>query len=48
MRGKGIIVGVFVGLLVGLLFRKPAIAILLGLAIAYLVYRSDKSYDERK
>jgi uncharacterized membrane protein len=48
MRGKGIIVGVFAGLLIGLLFRKPAIAILLGLAIAYLVYRNDKSYDEKR
>lgn len=48
MRGKGIIVGVFCGLLIGLVFRKPAIAILLGLAIAYLVYRNDKSYDEKR
>ncbi len=42
MTGKGLIVGIFCGLLVGLLFRKPAIAIMLGLAVAYLVYRSDK------
>lgn len=48
MRGKGIIIGVFAGLLIGLLVRKPAIAILLGLAIAYLVYRNDKSYDEKR
>lgn len=47
MRGKGVIVGIFCGLLVGLLFRKPAIAILLGLVIAYIVYRNDKSYDEK-
>lgn len=48
MKGKGIIVGVFAGLLIGLLFRKPALAILLGLAIAYLVYRNDKSYDDKR
>jgi uncharacterized membrane protein len=48
MSGKGIIVGVFCGLLIGLVFRKPAIAILLGLSIAYLIYRNDKSYDEKR
>jgi uncharacterized membrane protein len=48
MSGKGIIVGVFCGLLIGLLFRKPAIAIVLGLAVAYLVYRNDKSYDKER
>lgn len=48
MRGKGIVVGVFCGLLIGLVFRKPAIAIVLGLVIAYLVYRNDKSYDEKR
>jgi uncharacterized membrane protein len=48
MRGKGIIVGVFCGLMIGLLFRKPAIAILLGIGIAYLVYRNDKTYDKER
>lgn len=48
MRGKGVVIGVFAGLLIGLLFRKPAIAILLGLVIAYIVYRNDKSYDNER
>ena len=48
MRGKGVVVGVFAGLIIGLLFRKPAIAIILGLIIAYIVYRNDKSYDQER
>ncbi len=46
MRGKGVVVGIFVGILFGLLFRKPAIAIALGLVVAYLLYRNDKSYED--
>ena len=48
MTGKGLIVGIFCGILVGLLFRKPAIAILLGLTVAYIVYRSDKSHEQER
>lgn len=48
MRGKGVIIGVFVGIVFGILFRKPAIAIALGLVVAYLMYRNDKSYDDDK
>lgn len=48
MRGKGVVIGVFVGIVFGLLFRKPAIAIALGLLIAYLLYRNDKSYDDKQ
>jgi len=48
MRGKGLIVGIFCGILVGLLFRKPAIAILLGLAVAYIVYRSDQRNEQER
>jgi uncharacterized membrane protein len=48
MRGKGVIIGIFAGLVIGLLFRKPAIAIALGLIIAYLVYRNDRSYDNER
>ncbi|MFN7687507.1 MAG: hypothetical protein ACK5OP_07220 [Sphingobacteriales bacterium] len=47
MRGKGVVIGVFVGIVFGLLFRKPAIAIALGLLVAYLMYRNDKSHDQR-
>ena len=48
MRGKGVVIGIFAGLVIGLLFRKPAIAIILGLIIAYIVYRNDKSYDKER
>jgi uncharacterized membrane protein len=48
MRGKGVVIGIFAGLVIGLLFRKPAIAIILGLIIAYIVYRNDKSYDQER
>ena len=43
MRGKGVVIGVFVGIVFGLLFRKPAIAIALGLLVAYLMYRNDRA-----
>jgi uncharacterized membrane protein len=48
MRGKGLIVGIFCGILVGLLFKKPAIAILLGLAVAYIVSRSDQRNEQER
>ena len=48
MKGKGLIIGIFAGIVLGLLFRKPAIAIAVGLLIAYLVYRNDRSYDNER
>jgi hypothetical protein len=36
-----LIVGVAAGLLVGVIFKKLALGLLLGIAIAYLFYRSN-------
>jgi uncharacterized membrane protein len=38
----GLIVGVAAGLLVGVIFKKLALGLLLGIAVAYLFYRSTK------
>jgi len=48
MKGKGVVIGIFAGLVIGLLFRKPAIAIALGLVIAYIVYRNDTTNDDQR
>jgi hypothetical protein len=39
----GLIVGVAAGLLVGVIFKKLALGLLLGIAIAYLFYRSNSN-----
>lgn len=40
--GFGLVVGVGLGLLVGLVFKKMAIGLLLAIAVAYMLYSSDK------
>ena len=40
--GFGLVVGVGLGLLVGLVFKKMAIGVLLGIAVAYMLYTVDK------
>ena len=41
-RGFGLVVGFGLGLVFALLFRKPGIAILIGLLVAYIIYTWDK------
>jgi hypothetical protein len=41
--GFGLVVGVGLGLLLGLVFKKLALGVLLGLAVAWMLYRSDNS-----
>lgn len=46
MTEKGLIAGIMVGLLVGLLMKKLAFGLLLGIGVAYLIYRSNKNEDD--
>jgi hypothetical protein len=40
--GFGLVVGVGLGLLVGLLLKKIALGLLLGIAVAWILYTADK------
>ena len=44
----GLVVGVAAGLLVGVVFKKLALGLLLGIAVAYLIYRSSNDDGERR
>lgn len=40
--GKGVVVGVAVGLLFAVIFKKWAIAVLIGIGVAYIFYSQDR------
>jgi hypothetical protein len=40
--GKGVVVGVAIGLLFALVFKKWAIAVLIGIGVAYIFYTQDR------
>jgi hypothetical protein len=43
MTQKGLIIGIVGGLVLGMLFKKLALGVLLGIGIAYLIYRANKT-----
>ena len=40
--GKGVVVGVAIGLLFAVVFKKWAIALLIGIGVAYIFYSQDR------
>jgi len=40
--GNGVVVGVAIGLLFALVFKKWAIAVLIGIGVAYIFYTQDR------
>ena len=40
--GKGVVIGVAIGLLFALVFKKVAIAVLIGIGVAFIFYTSDR------
>ncbi|HLO81604.1 MAG TPA: hypothetical protein VK166_11625 [Chitinophagaceae bacterium] len=48
MTQKALIIGVVGGLILGMLFKKLALGLLLGIVIAYLVYRSNKADADQR